>query len=701
MEERMMQKLRIIRFLSLVALFIPILIHSLPAFELEDFSIDLRKCFTPPNHLWVMSGWSTVNPIDKTVMGVGECFSPPFAAREFKMYVHLKADGHLIPDVGSVGKDDVGLLYSGGYWYPDRIERYGTYHYSVNGKLLSLKCQSALYPLAYKNGFLLEIKILNRGEQSISVEILPTINPGAPNLMPLNNWTYGVPNSGGPTDSVSVNRWENDNVAISLLDDVSSFQLSPAEYRTVYLAIVLSRKDEKISEPLHFDEWKDETKKVWKNRLQMANQNVPELQSGIPGLVDYYKSSLMSGLVCLWENPDFVVNPFLSSLGMDGGGICTYLWDTGGYIPQASTLLLKNDIIKTAKAYNDFNLNEHYAFTLDGTGIGPWYSYNTFSFISLVWAISNQLGSQPELFSIARTLVEHDEKYLPKTGNLIDYGIQLNLLEMRSKGWEHFVVSPNAERAWCLERLADMGDALGYPNTSDWRTKAEAIRNSIRTQLWDNESNWFLSKYPDGHKEVVYSIQVYDALRAGVCTPEMIEHVISHLRDGAFWGSFGVSSISAEDSIHYELNDPDWSGGGAYIGEAPILAQTLYEIGKPDLAWDVLKRLFWMGRHLPYYPQECYCDRPAVAAHKRANEVSGLAGLQSIVFGMFGFEPKMDGSLWVYPKPPKNGNVKLSKYRFHNNSVDLSMAPDYCKIVVNDEQIYEGRPQRIKIINSQ
>jgi hypothetical protein len=673
---------------------------STEKYSLEDLSFSLNSSLSPSNHLWVMSGWSTVTPLPNTVMGTGECIGPPLAGMDFRMSVTLEANGHKIPDNGSTGKGDVGLLYSGGNWRPDRITRSGTYHYLVNNDLISFSVRSDLVPLYGKTGFVLKVIISNRADKILKIRLNPEVFPGNPSVNPLSGWSYVRPPGGKGAKPEGENRWSNDDVNIDLIKGSSGSSIPVNESDTLYLGVTFSQRGSDAPSGMNLKKWEEESENAWNDRLSRTLKNLPELSSDIPGLDDYYKRSIVSGLVCIWENPSFILNPYISTLGIDGGGLCAYLWDIGGYIPQILTLMLGDDIVKYAKAMQSVNPERYYAYTLDGSGVGVSYSYSVWSFVHLVWNIWKQRGPDTALYDEAKRLVMDCEKRQSDANGLIDFGVQENLLEMRSAGWEHFVASPNAERAWCLDRLADMAERAGtdIPQAALWRKMASAIRYAVQKTLWNPQKKWFDCLYPDGHRETVYSIQVYDALRAGACTKEMEKDLVSHLREGAFLFPYGISSISAEDVVHYEVNDPDWSGAGIYIGDGAEIAMTMYETGRFDLAWDILKRHFWMGKHLAYYPQEHYVDRPAVPSHKRANEISGLNGAQVILYGMAGFDHRIDGSLWINPHFPENTCIALKGYGWKMKNIDLLYSNNKITVFLDDRKIYHGRQKNIRII---
>ncbi len=409
--------------------------------------------------------------------------------------------------------------------------------------------------------------------------------------------------------------WQNDEVVLHLLDENLALDLRPGDCGRAWVAIVATAPGVSVNAPDRLAAWAEVAAAAWRTRLDRYLRNVPVVTSDIPGLDAYDNRALASGLVCIWENPAFLLNPHVATSGIDGGSICSYLWDIGGYAAHMITLMLGEDILPIARQFQSIDLEQSYAFTLDGKGIGVRYAYSPWSFAKLVEAITAHLDLPADLDDGLKNLLLTEEANADATTLLIDDGGQENLLEMRGVGYEHVVASPNAERAWSLRHLADLADLAQDADapTAAWRTRADQIIESVRTTLWDDERGWFKALYPDGYEELVYSVQIFDALRAGACTPAMTDELLTHLHDGAFLGAYGVHSVSQADSRHFELNDPDWSGGGAFSGEGPQLALTLFEQGFPELAVDVLQRHFWLGQHLPYIPQEHYADRPMAA----------------------------------------------------------------------------------------
>ncbi|MER5915391.1 hypothetical protein ABT124_34360 [Streptomyces sp. NPDC001982] len=652
-------------------------------YDTGDFDFDLRRGLA--DTLWTSSGWSTTALAQGTVCGVGACYAPPYAAPQARLAVVLEADHIRITDTGAPGMHGTGLLPAGGTWRLDGIERHGTYHRRHEGRLVSLQVRSELTPLHGRPGYALRVAVRNRADRELTLRLLPELTAGPVGEVPLGAWGWMPPEPETAAQS-----------PVALVHGPLEVALGPVDEAVFELAVLLDGAGPGGSP----GELTAQSRTLTSRRAARALARVPRLTTDVPGLDAYYRRSLASGLVCLWDNPAFATVPFPATSGIDGGALCAYAWDTGGYAPHTLALLLGRGVADVLEAMVKADLTDHYAIAPDGSGTGVAYAYSGWSLMTLAHAAACHDGIAPDLVARLHEAEAQLADRFPAAGELRDYGAQHNLLEMRSTGWEHVVASPNAERAWSLDLLAELAEASGAPvPAAPLRARAHRILKAVAEELWDAEAGWFRSRYPDGHTELAYSVQAFDALRAGACTPAMADALLTHLRDGAFLGPYGVSSVSAEDRLHYELGDIDWSGGGSYTGEAPQLALTLWERGEPRLAWDVLRRVLWMGEHFPYYPQDHYCDRPAAPPRgRRANVIAGLTGAEAVLLGLTGLRPQVEGALDVSPPAWLPGELELRGLRYRGHEIDLRLSTDACEASVDGRVIHTGAPAPLRIL---
>jgi hypothetical protein len=677
----------------------PVPAATAPKFTLDDFAFNLEQTTADPHHIWVTSGYSTVNPTFHTVTGVNEFYAPPFAAKKFWLKVDIQADDRKFVDTSYIYSR--GLRYSGGTWLPHKIIRHGTYHWRKGGKLISLGVTSELVPLFGSAGFVEKISFTNRAPEAVQLKVTPSISPGTPILVPLNHWGYGQPGSRTPgtVKSPAPDRWESETASLAFYRSNTETALEPGKTFEVTFTVLVGKKGEVLPATVDAAALMKNTEIAWQKRLDKCAKSVPVLTSNIPGLDNYYKRAILSGLVCIWENPDFALNPFLATCGVDGGAVCGYLWDNAGYQPNLVSMMLGDGALEMARKMVSIDLEKSYAVAPSGTGVGVKYSYSTVAFTRLVCAIFKFNSPQKDLFDYAKKLVLNDEKRQLPNG-LIDYGFQHNLLEMQGSGYEHIVVSPNAERAWCLDQLAELGKKTGatQEEIATWKQESKKVITAVRKELWDEKKQWFAAIHPDGFKDYVYTIQVFDALGAGACTPAMEQAVLAQLTEKGYLGTHGMSAVSKIDTLHYEAIDNDWGGGGSYVGDGPQTALILYERGHAKLAWDILRRHFWMGNTYIYYPQEHFCDRPLAPPHTRPNEISGMCGAEAILFGLIGFQPQYDGTLLIHPQVTESGTINIKGFVYRENAFDVEVSAKSLKVLRNGKVIYEGVPKRVKIL---
>ena len=92
-------------------------------------------------------------------------------------------------------------------------------------------------------------------------------------------------------------------------------------------------------------------------------------------------------------------------------------------------------------------------------------------------------------------------------------------------------------------------------------------------------------------------------------------------------------------------------GGGADpIPVSPMqLVRNLYETGMGQLAWTILSRFTHYADHFPYISQNYRADELFQDESSQPMQVSAGAGIEAIVFGLFGLNPQVDGCLDVHP----------------------------------------------------
>jgi hypothetical protein len=218
-------------------------------------------------------------------------------------------------------------------------------------------------------------------------------------------------------------------------------------------------------------------------------------------------------------------------------------------------------------------------------------------------------------------------------------------------------------------------------------------------KLWNKQLGWFHNLHSDGRQELVWTYHLFDLLDRGVLSSSQKKALISHISEGEFLGPYGMYSISKRDQIHWDFEDVDWGGGGQYVGMPLRIAESLFRLGYYEPGWSILSRCKQWSSRYPYLPQEIFTDllrSPEVV--EMSLEISAGSGVQSILFGIFGLRPQVDGSLEILPSYNHSlGDAEMTGYKFRCHSYDVVMGPLEFKVYRDGELIRVnpyGKPVR-------
>jgi hypothetical protein len=427
-------------------------------------------------------------------------------------------------------------------------------------------------------------------------------------------------------------------------------------------------------------------------------QNVPVLQHPDLRVLRFYRHAAVQLLWARWKLGDaLVLDPWYSTSGRDSGALNAYAWDLQ-YAALPLALLDPHAMRALLVALPTAPLSQHFSIEpLRGAGIGPFYSYNSYAYTAAVdeyirrtgdWGLLQTLSGGKTVLEWLTELAQWGELDRDPDGNgLLDCGNDKNILELKKTGngpgYINEVPSPNGERAWVYETVADYLDHVSASHyqqqISRFRDQAFRVRRAVNDVLWLEEPGWYGTRQRDGAVVPVYSIQIFDLLRfPGLVPPERARRLVGHLNETEFLGPWGVRSMSIKDRL-FDYNDHDWAGPMSYAGDPPQLVADLFGAGFGREAADALERILWWPDHMAVYPQgianDDYTFRYPEAKEfggrisaGRSNVIAGCTGMDAIIRGLFGVDPGRDGSVgFAHNHRAGDGPYSLS-YPFRGKS---------------------------------
>lgn len=171
---------------------------------------------------------------------------------------------------------------------------------------------------------------------------------------------------------------------------------------TIYFSMHMGSAEQSMGEAVYasdkYEELIEASFKWLLKETARIHGNLPRLSTDAPELDTLYYRSLVTYILCRWENPDLCMIPYFSTGSINGACMCSYLWDYSGglmlhplYDPEGNK--------KQLKAYLKNDLTESYALNpVTGGAIGSWYQINQEKIILMVYYHVLLTGEKEFLF---------------------------------------------------------------------------------------------------------------------------------------------------------------------------------------------------------------------------------------------------------------------------------------------------------------
>ncbi|GAB3656479.1 hypothetical protein GCM10028791_28310 [Echinicola sediminis] len=534
-------------------------------------------------------------------------------------------------------------------WQPNQYHRTATFHKEYNHKWASFSAESWTNVSFEDDEVFIKLKLVNRNSQDLNMTIIPNqvaekmechFKEGETKADSIDAFTFGSEVARARVSS-SIKEASDKGFEISI---------APGESQTYYFAIKFFQPEHGAPEIYQSDikERMEKADKKSREMLEWAYGKLPKFSSSNKQLEEYYYRCLLSVLMSRYENPNYISDVFWAV----GTWPYTISWDNS-YSSDVLAMLdpesLKGAILTD---FEQVQLKRTYV----GWNGAHWdilYIQEPFALQIMIeaylrhtgdFSIFDEKAAGKSVWEWMMAWVDELQENYTNSIGLIDVGYNTEkIIEIRTDGYNHAVPITNTLTIDLLYTMADWAEMKGDGKLNQKYVKeANALKGLVDKYMWNEKLGWFDNFYPDGTKGTIWTYHLFDLLGTDYLPDYQAYRLVSHLQEGEFLGKYGVYSIARRDSVHWDLIDSDWGGGGQYAGMPGRISRNLYQRGFAGKGWDVLKRNIRYIDHFPYLPQNPRIDAPEQDRSSMPVQIAAGAGVEAIVFGTFGVKMEKD-----------------------------------------------------------
>ena len=667
---------------------------------LDIFLADGDRMITRPQHLGIVNGMASVGISHDYVGVLDGLWAIPLVSSDF--YIEPRLWGERIKTEHYT-------------WLPYQTNRIG----SMNG--IDIKSTTTLIYGMRAGVLSLNLRNTSSEEREVPVQIRANNHfTYRVSLDKVEEWGFGTPHSKTKVTNVvdknGILRVQGEH-AVALGGDLKGLWweeptrrfhgkviLKPGQEITTSLVFSIEEKEKSKQERdailTNPETYISKATEKYIAEVKNIYQKVPTFTSDNKDLERIYNRSLSIFITNKYDVPEFVFNPYYGTGAVKGGCTKNYLYNFG-QVPEILPLI---DPESTRKHIMQFIrsgclYNGHSFYPLTGKSGGSWYMVNQEKLIRLIYyyvQITGDVDFLKEVVlddqTIMDKLIENATHLddITKPVKLINYGVDFSAanshLELRREfKYNHVMPDINGRRYNNYKRVSELSEFAGdvQPLLME---RAEALKELLKTELWNPETQWFHFINAKGEKDLRYTIQMYKMFDSDVLDEEIEQGLLSHLNEEEFLSEYGLHSMSKKDEA-YDQVDIDNGGGGICTSFTPLIVEFLYKDGKAQIADDILNRILWWGERMPYFPD----SQPANEIDYRQDtplqsNISTGCVAQCILFGMFGIDVAFDGTITINPVKTELANeLNLKGLKIRGKSLDITVAGDTYEVISGGE----------------